>query len=342
MAALGDDIDAEERAAQLEATCRRLQRQLAAAKQRNEDIVDAVLSGARDAAVVVGTPKPMPMPKKDTRRRGVSHGLLHLTDWQLGKETADYSTEVCEERVQRAVAKTIKITEIQRADHPVPTCHLMLGGDLVENVDTFPLQAFEVDSTTFEQVFRASALVEQVIVTLLEHFEAVEVWEVAGNHGRIGRKGQYPREDNFDRIVGRIARERLAKQQRLTWHIPEGWYQLVVAGNYRALLVHGDQIRGGGGQVPHYGVAKRVNAWAAGVVEPFHDAYLGHYHQNMQLTLSGGGINGGGRAFMTGSTESGSEYAREFVAAKGSPSQRLHFIDPDVGRVTAEYVLWLD
>jgi hypothetical protein len=45
---------------------------------------------------------------------------------------------------------------------------------------------------------------------------------------------------------------------------------------------------------------------------------------------------------MTGSTESGSEYAREFVSAKGKASQRLHFVDPRAGRVTAEYVLWLD
>jgi hypothetical protein len=50
----------------------------------------------------------------------------------------------------------------------------------------------------------------------------------------------------------------------------------------------------------------------------------------------------GGRVFLTGSTESGSEYAREFVAATGQPSQRLHFIDPEAGRVAAEYVLWLD
>jgi hypothetical protein len=35
-------------------------------------------------------------------------------------------------------------------------------------------------------------------------------------------------------------------------------------------------------------------------------------------------------------------YADEFIAAKGKPSQRLHFIDPEKARVTAEYVVWLD
>ena len=337
MAALGDEIRAEERVAQLEATCVRLQRQLASAKHKSEDIIHAVHNAARDAAIVVGTPEAVKGPKRDRRSRSVEHALLHLTDWQLGKETADYSSEVCEERVRLTVKKVVKIAGIQRADHPVPVCHVLLGGDLVENVDTFPLQAFEIDSTTFEQVFRASALVEQVIVTLLEHFESVEVWEVSGNHGRIGRKGQYPREDNFDRIVGRIARERLADQPRLNWHIPNGWYATAEIGNYRAMLVHGDQIKSFGGNVPHYGISKKANAWASGVVEPFHDLYLGHMHQVIQTTLAGGG-----RAIMTGSTESSSEYAREFVGAKGLPSQRLHFIDLDAGRITAEYVLWLD
>jgi hypothetical protein len=46
--------------------------------------------------------------------------------------------------------------------------------------------------------------------------------------------------------------------------------------------------------------------------------------------------------FVTGSTESGNEYARAFVAAVARPSQRLHYIDPHKGRVTGEYTLWLD
>jgi hypothetical protein len=50
----------------------------------------------------------------------------------------------------------------------------------------------------------------------------------------------------------------------------------------------------------------------------------------------------GGRIFVSGSPESESVYAAEFIAAKGKPSQRLHFIDPEKARVTAEYVVWLD
>lgn len=213
----------------------------------------------------------------------------------------------------------------------------MLGGDMVENVTIFPTQPFEVDSTAFEQVFRASNLIESVILGLLEDFELVTVWEVYGNHGRIGRKGDSPREDNLDRIVCRIARDRMRGQDRLKWNEPPEpyWFQIVEVGHYRALLVHGDQIKSFGGNVPAYGILRKAAAWSAGVVPYFLDVYMGHFHQAMTLTLPARG-----RVFVTPSPESGSEYAREFVAAKGQPGQRLHFVSPRKGKVTSEHLIW--
>jgi hypothetical protein len=69
----------------------------------------------------------------------------------------------------------------------------------------------------------------------------------------------------------------------------------------------------------------------------FVDAYLGHFHTPMQLAM-----NNGGRIFVTPSLVSDSSYAKEFVAATSLPAQRLHFVDPERGRVTAEYLVWVD
>jgi hypothetical protein len=332
--ALEDEIRAEERIRDLEKTCTRLQRQLASAKAKTDDLVDAVERAAADAALIAGPAKTIKAPKRD-KRAGKETALLMLTDWQLGKTTSSYSTEVCRERVHKVVQKTIRLAEIQRADHPVDEIVVMLGGDMIENIQTFPGQPFEVDSTLFGMVFEAANLIESVILTLLEHFQSVRVYEVAGNHGRIGKKTDgVP--DNWDRILCRIARDKL-HQDRLTWHEPTGWYEIVEAGKYRAMLVHGDQIKSFGGNTPAFGIIRKATAWSSGVTEHFQDVYLGHYHHVSQFQIANGG-----RVFMTGSTESGSEYAREFVAAKGRPSQRLHFVDPDAGRVTAEYIIWLD
>lgn len=334
MAALEDDIKTEARLHELEKTCVRLQRQLAAAKAKSDDLVNAVERAAADAALIAGRAKPIKAPKRDKRPGGES-ALLMLTDLQLGKETSSYSTQVCIERVHRVVEKTIRLAEIQRADHPVDEIVVMLGGDMIENIQTFPGQPFEVDSTLFGMVFEAANLIESVLLSLLEHFATVRVYEVAGNHGRIGKKTDgVP--DNWDRILCRIARDKL-RQERLVWHEPTGWYEIVEVGEYRAMLVHGDQIKSFGGNTPAFGIIRKATAWSSGVTEPFQDVYLGHYHHVSQFQIANGG-----RVFMTGSTESGSEYAREFVAAKGRPSQRLHFVDPAAGRVTAEYIIWLD
>lgn len=336
MSDLSDEIDLAREAAELRAANVRLQRSNARLKEREADLVAAVYQAARDAAVTVGRASPIPRPSRD-RRKGEEVAVLHATDWQLGKKTESYDTEVCKQRVRMAVEKTVQLSEIQRADHPVRSCVLMLGGDLIEGVSVFPGQAYEVDSSTFSQVFEAAALVEQAILTLLEAFESVTVYEVAGNHGRIGRKGDFPREDNLDRIVYQIVHDRL-QVPRLTWDLGEGFYRIVEIGAYRAMLVHGDQVKSFGGNVPAHGVLRKANSWSAGgIPEQFSDLWLGHMHQPMTLQMAGGGI-----IRMTPSTESGSAYAREFMAAHGRPGQRLAFVCPNKGRVTADYLLWLD
>lgn len=331
---LSDEIDLAAENGELRAANQRLQRALQRAKAKEADLVEAVYTAARDAAVAVGRASVVTRPARD-RRRSPEVALLHLTDWQLGKQTESFDTDIAKERVRTVTRKTVKLTEIQRADHPVPACAVMLGGDLVEGVSIFPGQAYEVDSTAFTQVFEAAGLVEEVILTLLKSFERVQVYDVAGNHGRIGRKGDMPRGDNLDRIVCKIARDRLTDQPRLIWDEQDGWYRIVEVGAYKAMLVHGDQIKSFGGNVPAYGVLRKANSWQAGAIpESFQDLWLGHMHQPMQLQMANGGL-----VRMTPSIESGSAFAREFMGAHGKPGQRLAFVSPDRGIVTAEYLL---
>ena len=337
MSDLSDELDLAGENVALRAAHLRLQRSNARLKAKDADLVEAVYQAAKDAAVTVGKASVVPRPGRD-RRRSPEVAVVHATDWQLGKRTPSYDTSICKARVRTIIEKVIKLAEIQRADHPVRECVLMLGGDIVEGVSVFPGQAYEVDSTSFSQVFEAAALVEESILSLLAAFESVTVYEVSGNHGRLGKnKGDYPREDNLDSIVYRIVNERL-KESRLNWTLGEGFYRIVEIGAYRAMLVHGDQVKSFGGNVPAHGVLRKGNSWSAGgIPEKFSDLWLGHMHQPMTLQMAGGGI-----IRMTPSTESGSAYAREFMAAHGRPGQRLAFVDPRKGRVTADYLLWLD
>lgn len=314
----------------------RARRQLTNIEERQAQLIDAVYLAAKDAALSHPLPptiKPTP-PKKGVKPEV---GLLHLTDLQYGKRTSTYSPEVCEQRIGLAIRKTLDITTIQRATRPVDEIHVMLGGDMVEGMTIYPTQVHEISIGLYEQMFGVARLISTTIATLREHFARVHVWEEYGNHGRIGKYGELPAKENIDRMAYQVARDHLPPSTGLIWHPATSWFQNVRIGNYSALLVHGDEIKSFGGNHPSYGIVKKVSAWQAGVLPPFTDAYMGHFHRPDCYTLPGAGS-----IFITGSPEDSNEYAAEFVAAKGRPSQRLHFVDPEAGRVTAEYRLWLD
>lgn len=323
---------------ELRRTVTDLQTRLRRSQAKTADLIDAVRQGAREAAVVLGNPPAIPKPKADKRTKQTEVALLHVSDWQIGKVTETYNADVAAARVDTLAAKTLQLAAIERADHPVREAHVLLGGDMVEGITIFPGQAFEVDLSLFQQIFAAVGCIERLLRTVLSDFETVHVWEEYGNHGRLGRKGDHPGEDSADLLVYRLAREKLAGNDRLVWHETQGWHSIVEIGNYRALFVHGDEIKSFGGNIPAFGIRRKVDAWASGVVQPFTDCYMGHFHQPLVIPLA----NGQGRTFVNASLESDNVYAAEFVAASGTPGQRLNFIDPDRGRVTTERMIWLD
>ena len=325
------DVEVQE----LRAALKRAQQAEAKAKRKSEDLVQAVFLAARDAALA--TPKPkVVVPAKEKRKGKAEVALVHTTDWQLGKRTVSYGMATAAQRIEEFTSKVMQLTEIQRTHHPVKDCVLMFGGDMVEGVGIFPGQQYEIEAHLFSQLFEASRMMEGMVRSLAGFFETVQVVCEFGNHGRLGRKGDMPYGDNIDRVAYKITQDRTKDVKNVTWQHSDDWYQIVQVGAYRALLVHGDEVKSFGGSTPAFGILRKCNAWATGVVEPFQDVYMGHWHQPLSLCMANGG-----RVFVTGSPESHNEYAREFVAATGSPSQRLHFVDPVKGRVTAEYNVWL-
>lgn len=331
------DEEMAERIASLEADNRRLFAQYKKAKARGDEYIDAVYQAAKDAAQFVGE-TPYNEPVLNMRINGPEVALWHLTDWQGGKRTETYDRSIMRTRVETYIDKAHSITEIQRADHPVDKAVLLFTGDMVEGVSIFPGQVWELDGTLYEQMFDVADLMLYTIRQALGIYKEVEVVAEYGNHGRLGKKGDgIKASDNVDRMVYNIVKERLAHEERLTRFQTSGdWYQHFTIGNYSAMAIHGDEIKSFGGNLPAYGILRKANQWASGVLPAFKDLYIGHYHQSMELQLANGGS-----VFMTGSPESDNIYAQEFVAATGDPSQRLHFINPDKGRVTSQYRVWL-
>jgi hypothetical protein len=313
-------------------------KQLARAKAKTEDLVAAVQQAAHDA-MVADPPKPIPKPASDSRTKGTEVALWHLTDWQGAKLTTSYNREVMRARVHQFVDKAQRITEIQRAEHPVKSCVILFGGDMVEGLFNFPTQPFEVDATIFEQWVSVSRLLVEVVERALSFHDDVLVVPEWGNHGRIGSKRDaVPRSDNIDRMCYETARQLLAGNDRLTWQDCPEDIQRVEIGNYRALSMHGDET-GRAGYVSKQTFLAYLNRLKAGAYPwSFGDVYSAHRHTHDEMAMS----DGTGAWYQTGSTESDNRYARDGMGASAQPSQRLHFIDPDKGLVTAQYKIRLD
>jgi hypothetical protein len=324
----------------------RTQKQLSDVKKKRDDFTNAVVQAAHDAMLSTGAVPPVTAPKKDTRTKKEEVALLHSTDWQLGKQTLTYDTKECERLVKQSIEKTIRITNIQRADHPVKEIVLMLGGDIVENTTIFPAQVYEVDSDIMAQFVAASRILVDIVRTLLANFEKVTVVCEPGNHGRIGKFGELPKDINWDKLTYMFAGQALKDEKRLTWQMSKEDIQRVEIGNYKALLIHGDEIRWGTAST----IVRFADRWKSGAYKffdeveqitkgfDFRDLYIGHYHQHQSWNMA----NGEGSVFMSAAVESGNRYARDLLASNGEPSQRLHFVDPEKGRVTSEYRLWLE
>lgn len=316
-----------------------LQSRLRKSRTEKAALVEAVQQGARDALTALGPVPPVVAPPKDKRDREAEVAVWHLTDWQGAKITTSYNTEVMQERVMRFCDKAALLTEIQRADHPVRECVILFGGDMVEGLFNFPAQPFEVDSSLFGQFAAVARLEAEVVRRALSVYERVSVVQEWGNHGRVGSKrAAVPRSDNIDRMVSALAREIVGDDKRLTsWTLGEDDIQQVEIGNYRALLIHGDEI-GRGGQVSINTIINHAKGWRSGAYPwPFEDIYAGHFHSHRDIELPWGGCY-----YQTGSPETDNRYARDSMAASSKPTQRLHFVDPEAGQVTAQYRVWLD
>lgn len=336
-------IRMQQEIADLREANRNLQRKMLKSKDKEAQLVEATFEGARDALISLGRPTPVKSPKeaiKVAKSREAEVALWVMGDWQLGKETVDYNTEVCKTRVMRFCDKAAKITAMHREVRPIKQCVVVFGGDMVEGAAfNFPGQPFEVDSTIFTQFVNTSRLLQDVVRYALSVYDEVRVVSEYGNHGRIGSKRDVlPRSDNFDRMCYHLAMEMLSNEHRLTWKDGPEDIQRLEIGAYRALVIHGDEIGRGGFSSPMT-IVRHADRWASGAYPwEFTDVFIHHYHQHQEWGMA----NGRGHVYMTGSSESSNRYARDTMAASAIPSQRLHFVNPIQGRTTAQYQLYLE
>lgn len=331
---IGDQVHAADDLVRVKRERDTLARQLYEVKHRHSDYLETVVEAATGAISRIEL-APVRLPARSARTSGMVV-VAQLSDLQTGKVTPDYNTEVCRERVMRYADEIIAIGR----EHGSRECVVPMLGDIIEGCDIFPGQVYLVDSTLYDQVFNTTPVIlADFLRQLLTWFRSVRVEAVQGNHGRIGRKGQYSGADNADKMVYRLVKLLLRDEPRVEFNIadlagPESsWFKIMEIGNYSALLFHGDQIRGHSG-IPFYGLQKKINSWASGGIGPgvtFDDAMCGHFHQLARIPLNQRTV------WMNGSIESYNTFAQEQLAGQSEPTQWTLICDPEAGKITASY-----
>lgn len=331
---------------------RRASRKLARLEREKLNLEAAIVRSAT-AAFSSMEPPPVVPPKADRRTKEEEVAVIMAADWQYGKMTPDYSSEVAQRRIMKYAERIQRLTDIQREDHPVKHAEYWLLGDLIEGEKIFPGQEHLIDASLVDQVVGSGAeLLRNFLIAGLQTYETIHVKGVYDNHGRVGRfKDSYHPDTNMSRVLYLVAQQwfEAIGEDRITFDIPRallesgepGWYAISDIGGYRTLLIHGHQFKGGGGisTLPYPGINKKILKWRDmaqdGQLPFFHDTACGHWHTHATLPIGTRTLR------IAGSPESYNVYAQEWLAASDSPSQRMMFVHPDRQRVTNEYRIWL-
>ena len=319
-------------------------RRLAKLAEKNKNVKDEAILAVYEAAYDAFSQFEMPpvQYKGPVSKKGSSETAVAVfADWQLGKITPSYSSDILAQRIETYTDKMVEIVNIQRAHHNVDNLHVWLLGDIVEGEEIFPGQSHLIDSGLYRQVgVYGPEILSTFLNTALENFKHVHVTGVIGNHGAVGGRArkQHDPETNMDRLLYKIVELIFKNEPRVTFNIPDGkgernFYAVDTIGNYSSLLIHGDQMPSPSATHGYY---KKVMGWKDGAIpEHFDDVFMGHYHQQAKMTI------GSGLLRISGSPESHNTYAQEYFSSMSRPSQHLLFVHPENG-ITSEYSIWLD
>jgi hypothetical protein len=308
-------------------------------KKRTGKLVDAVYRAAHAASLTFEYTPPAP-PEMDGRDQTAEVACIFMSDWQLGKKTPTYDSDVCAARIRQYVDIARRIVDDRRTSRPVRDVHLFCLGDMIEGELIFPGQAHRIDASLFRQVcVYGPEILLGLVLNLLAMFDNVYVHWVKGNHGDIGGRGRremHP-ESNADAMLYEIVKARLEGEPRVkcdpTYVENEGlWYSVSEAAGYGFLIFHGYQTQGQNVLgYPQYAMGKKVMGWASGAVpEHFDYSISAHYHTPFRFNV--GRLTHWGN----GTTESSNTFAQESLAAISRPSQWLFFVHPGLG-VVAEH-----
>ena len=164
---------------------------------------------------------------------------------------------------------------------------------------------------------------------LAAHFEQVNVLYLAGNHGRRTPKKDFlGAHDNWDYLVGEIARLHCRGLENVYFTIPDAWSANVNINGVGFNVSHGDDVRSNLG-IPWYGMVRRqkglIALGAAAGARRCRYFCCGHHHAASTLS------DVDGELLINGSWLGTDAFAYNSLSGYREPAQWFHGVNPKYG-----------
>lgn len=250
--------------------------------------------------------------------------IIHETDVHFGDEVTNdrgavvYNSEIAENRVRNRFEKIMgKVEEKRQNGADIDTVHLLLGGDLLTNEAIYDTQPFHIDETVDKQMKRAVNVYMDVLETLSNNFDKVQVVCTGGNHGEFRVKGSSKKANGDDFVYdmleiysSKLGMDNLqfVKSDR-TDHLTFDFR----GGKYTGYLTHGDN------RSYHIGTSSPESDWLSFKDHyDFDAAFRGHYHDWRIERVNGAPV------CMTPSQKPGDDF-EDSLGVFGKPTNVIYF-----------------
>lgn len=239
----------------------------------------------------------------------------------------EYNWEIMLDRMDRI--RTAILSHKEHFGYDVSKLNVFMLGDMLSGQIHEELMVTN-DRTLSEATVQFSRDTIAWLEALAKDFPKIHVAGVPGNHPRFAKKTQAKLiHNNADFIAYKTMEIFLEKHPQFTFDISTGGYSIQkIAGNWRALLMHGDGIRSTMPGVPWGGVIRRVTTLEAQfnqARQPLDFVFMGHFHTANSLD----GIHA--RTFVNGSTKGVDEYGLQAFGSGRPAEQTLLSFHPKRG-----------
>jgi hypothetical protein len=290
-------------------------------------------------------PKWMQRPPRDLKAH---HATLvaFLSDAHFGEVVdADemngynaYNLDIAERRLQRFFDRTILVARHYLSGVHYDGIVLAIGGDTVSG-DIHDELTQTNELSTLETVEWSVPRLRAGVAKFAEEFGRIHIVAVPGNHGRREKQKVHKRRSasNADMHIARLLAQSF-DDPTITFTVPRAIDVEFDVYSHRFSMEHGDQAKGGDGQVGALGPVKRLTLrktqQTAEEGRPFDYLLVGHFHQYVPAASQG--------FVMNGSLKGYDEYARAWHYKPEPAQQALMVVVPEHGITMQTPVLCAD